>query len=49
MTAGDARGRLSSIFLRGNLGQFGQGAQLELSFGYLSRFGDGCYTRELWL
>src|SRR5580704_7873594 len=43
-TGGDAR----PPFLGGNIAWFGLRAQMELSFGYLSRFGDGCYTRELW-
>ena len=32
----------------GNLAPFGQAAQLELSFRYLSPRRRGCYTRELW-
>ena len=37
-----------SILWGGNVVWFGLWAQMELSFGYLSRLGDGCYTRELW-
>jgi hypothetical protein len=28
--------------------RYGYRAQLEMSFGYLSGLGYGCYTRELW-
>jgi hypothetical protein len=49
-TQDDSRGRAGTPVLHwgGNVVRFGLRAQLELSFGYLSRFGDGCYTRELW-
>jgi hypothetical protein len=46
MTTRDGRGRPSCIW--GNVRWFGLRAQMELSFGYLSRFRDGCYTRQLW-
>ena len=28
--------------------RYGYWAQLEMSFGYVSGWGHGCYTRELW-
>jgi hypothetical protein len=45
-----SRGRAGTtvLYFGGNIAWFGLRAQMELSFGYLSRFGDGCYTRELW-
>jgi hypothetical protein len=28
--------------------RYGYRAQVEMTFGYLSEWGHGCYTRELW-